>query len=377
MSDSSRRQNDDPFDQASEPAATQPGRVLLSRHWLVAGTALIVLAACATPSPVDSPISESSRDTASHASSEDEPDIEAMPLRKDADADRDQGLSPATGLGDTEKDDKTSTAPVAPAKSEPVEAQPDLPAAEPPTTEQPPKRIEPEADLPDMSPEAPATELEAPERKAPETEGIEADRRSAASPSTQELSGHIRILQNGREQAFASMHLSQTVVAWMPDQPVAVDPMPERRMITRQRLFFPHTLVLTSGTPVRFPNMDSIDHNVFSLTPDHRFDVGRYGESEGRIHVFEGSGVVEILCNLHANMRAYVLVLETPFFATPDEAGRFSFNDLPDGPGKLLVWNYRASEQVQQLVLDPARHADLIHVDVDITRSAIQQRRGN
>ena len=371
MSDGSRSQTYDPVEQVSAPAATKPAWIFMSRHWAMASLALILLAACAAPVPIDSPMPEASEDTASQDTTGQRPESQPIPPRKDPDP------GPARGPDDAETDDKPPADTAAPAEVEPAEEQPDLPATEPAIVELQRTRIEPKADSPDGPPKAPEVEQEASAEQGPDLERVAADRRLTEPPPTQELSGHIRILQNGREQTFASMHLSQTVVAWMPDQPVAVDPMPERRMITRQRLFFPDTLVLTSGTPVRFPNMDSIDHNVFSLTPDHRFDVGRYGESEGRTHIFEGSGVVEILCNLHANMRAYVLVLETPFFATPDEDGRFLLQDLPDGPGELMVWNYRASEQVQQLMLDPALDSDMIQVDVDITRSAIRQRRTN
>ena len=344
----------------SRPSARQLSSLCTSRLWALAGLAWILLAACATPSLVDSPAPELSEDAASQDRTEQDTGHPPAPPEPE----------PESAPEDTVQVDKPPEKPAPP----PVEAESDLTATEPPTAEQQPEPIEPEAEMQDQQPEATEPEQAAPEAAKPETQRSEPDRRLTTPQPTQELAGRIRVLQNGREQAFASMYLNQTVVAWMPDQAVAVEPMAERQIVTRQRQFFPPTLVVTSGTPVRFPNMDPIDHNVFSLTPGHRFDVGRYGEGEGRAHVFEGSGMVEILCNLHSNMTAYMLVLETPFFATPDEDGRFSLEGLPDGPGELLVWNYRGSEQVQRLTLDSTSNTDMIQVDVDITRAAPRQR---
>jgi plastocyanin len=240
--------------------------------------------------------------------------------------------------------------------------------------------VEPEQAVtakPEMEPQSETdrhTESQA--RESPELLGDELEVVAEAPEArTEQLSGRIRFLRDGREQAFASTLLNQTVVAWIPDQDMPVEAMPERQIVTRQRRFFPQTMVVTSGTPVRFPNMDPIDHNVYSLTPEHRFDVGRYGKGEGRINVFTGSGMVELLCNLHPRMAAFLLVLETPYFQTPGDDGFFDFDDLPAGKGQIMVWNYRAEEPVQLHSLNLTSVTDDVELTINITHPASTQGR--
>ena len=47
-------------------------------------------------------------------------------------------------------------------------------------------------------------------------------------------------------------------------------------MDQRNETFVPHVLAVTAGTVVDFPNSDRIYHNVFSLSKNTRFDLGRY-----------------------------------------------------------------------------------------------------
>lgn len=190
---------------------------------------------------------------------------------------------------------------------------------------------------------------------------------------TGQLAGSVIVKRNGRPMAGAATFLNQTVVAWRPDSAPAVSPMEERVITTRSSRFFPQTMAVTSGTSVRFPNRDSIEHNVFSLTPGHQFDVGMYGEGEGVSNRFDGTGVVELFCNIHPNMAAFVLVLDTPFFVSPNADGRFDLSGLPEGPGELLVWNYRAEEPFQRVALTLDGAAELPDISVDITRPAVPQ----
>lgn len=256
--------------------------------------------------------------------------------------------------------------------SPPREAPPPLPP-EAPTPPQP----QPEAE-PAPEPVPPVTETEMPE-ELPLEPKISADERPTTTDAittlagSASLAGSIELLRNGRPLPFAATFLGQTVVAWRAAEGIATPPMPEQTIVTRRSRFFPQTLAVTSGTSIRFPNMDTIEHNVFSLTPGHRFDVGLYGEGEGRTHRFDGTGTVELFCNVHPNMAAFLLVLDTPFFASPDDEGNFVLDGLPAGPGELLVWNYRAEQPLQRRALDIGEATAIDAVVVDITRPAVPQ----
>src|SRR5439155_2522861 len=117
---------------------------------------------------------------------------------------------------------------------------------------------------------------------------------------------------------------------------------------TRARLrqmhlrFVPPVLPVLQGTTVDFDNEDENAHNVFSPTAPDAFDLGTFGRGT-RSHLFKDPGVHVILCNVHVEMVAWVLVLKTPVFSTTDAIGAFRLK-LPPGRHRLILWRPRAAE---------------------------------
>jgi plastocyanin len=105
--------------------------------------------------------------------------------------------------------------------------------------------------------------------------------------------------------------------------------------------FVPHVLPVLVGTVVAFPNSDEIRHNVFSPGPP-RFDLGTYPQKTTRYHLFDKPGVWTMLCNVHAEMSAYVVVAETPYFAKTDRDGKFVLKDVPPGKYAIKIWHEKA-----------------------------------
>lgn len=119
--------------------------------------------------------------------------------------------------------------------------------------------------------------------------------------------------------------------------------------------FVPHILPVLAGTKVAFPNSDDIRHNVFSPTPASRFNLGTYPKSTTKYYVFDKPGPVTLLCNVHAEMSAYVIVTETPYFAVSDKAGKFALKDVPPGKYVLKVWHERARPASMEVVVGDNR----------------------
>jgi plastocyanin len=114
-----------------------------------------------------------------------------------------------------------------------------------------------------------------------------------------------------------------------PTQPVRIDQKGFR--------FIPHVLAVVTGTTIRFLNNDPEPHNVYS--PEGRYNLGTWPTGETRDHVFPRSGVYSQLCNVHPDMLAYVVVLDTPHFAVTDATGRFAIAGVPPGKYRLVVWS--------------------------------------
>lgn len=111
---------------------------------------------------------------------------------------------------------------------------------------------------------------------------------------------------------------------------------------TRRRQFLPRVLAIQAGTKIRFPNEDVVLHNVFSTSHPNAFDLGLYGQGAGETQRFDHPGLIRVFCNVHPAMFAHVVVVNGPYFVTPDARGRFELSGLPNGPGVLTLWHERS-----------------------------------
>ena len=121
------------------------------------------------------------------------------------------------------------------------------------------------------------------------------------------------------------------------------------RMDQRNETFVPHVLAVRTGTIVDFPNSDRIYHNVFSLSPTRRFDLGRYAVGRSKAVRFERPGVVRVFCDIHSHMSAFILVFSHRFFAVTQPDGDFQLPPVPAGTYMLAGWyegEVRANRQV-------------------------------
>jgi plastocyanin len=102
--------------------------------------------------------------------------------------------------------------------------------------------------------------------------------------------------------------------------------------------FRPRVLAVPAGSTVRFPNEDDLFHNVFSYSRAKRFDLGRYPRGQSREVVFDQKGLVEVRCDIHKHMRAYVHVFDHPHFAVVRPDGSYELRGVPPGAYTLAVW---------------------------------------
>jgi hemoglobin len=120
----------------------------------------------------------------------------------------------------------------------------------------------------------------------------------------------------------------------------------------RNKTFAPHVMAVPVGSTVAFPNFDSIYHNVFSLSQPQRFDLGMYRSGDMRQVVFDKPGIIRLGCNIHANMSAYLVVVDAPHYVVADADGAFAFQSLKPGKYKVQAWSERSAEPlVTELVI--------------------------
>ena len=112
-------------------------------------------------------------------------------------------------------------------------------------------------------------------------------------------------------------------------------------MAQQGRQFVPSVLVVTTGTAVSFPNRDKVRHHVYSFSPTKKFELKLFAGTPANPVVFDKPGIAVLGCNIHDNMAAWVMVLDTPFYASTDSVGLVSLSDVPAGTYHLRVWHSR------------------------------------
>jgi plastocyanin len=114
------------------------------------------------------------------------------------------------------------------------------------------------------------------------------------------------------------------------------------QLVQHNKTFLPHVLVVPVGTVVDFPNRDPFFHNVFSLFDGKRFDLGLYEAGASNSVRFDRLGVSFLFCNIHPEMSAVVVAVDTPYYSLSDRKGNQTIHNVPDGRYELHVWYERS-----------------------------------
>ncbi|MEO5740464.1 MAG: carboxypeptidase regulatory-like domain-containing protein [Vicinamibacterales bacterium] len=115
---------------------------------------------------------------------------------------------------------------------------------------------------------------------------------------------------------------------------------PAQKVVLDQRnvAFVPHVLAVRVGTTVEFPNNDKVFHNVFSFRDGKKFDLGMYPKGAVRRIAFDKPGLARLFCNIHPNMAAYVMAVDSPYFTVSNENGAFTIPGVPPGTYTYHAW---------------------------------------
>jgi plastocyanin len=159
-------------------------------------------------------------------------------------------------------------------------------------------------------------------------------------PKGVELKGKVQLTRNGRPLSNDSK-----VVIWLtplgatpaPATPRQTPPIPQ--LVQKDKSFQPSLLVIPAGGQVEFPNRDPFFHNVFSLFDGKRFDLGLYESGTTQFVKFDKPGISFIFCNIHAQMSAVVIALNTPYYAISNGHGEISIGEVVPGRYQMHVFH--------------------------------------
>lgn len=176
-------------------------------------------------------------------------------------------------------------------------------------------------------------------------------RRTAGAEILFDVQGKVTLVSaNAKEQVKDASN----VAVWLVPEEAQAGATSVRpgtyEMLQRDKKFEPSLLVVPVGSTVWFPNRDPWFHNVFSLYRGKRFDLGLYQAGDTKPVRFDRLGASYLFCNIHPQMSAVVLTVDSQYFGLSDASGRLTIPDVPPREYRMHVWYENA---------DPTALADL------------------
>jgi plastocyanin len=172
--------------------------------------------------------------------------------------------------------------------------------------------------------------------------------RYSAAAEEKPVTAHVKVEKQSQPKAKKSASSDTSgVVVWLVPAGSGADTvsaaLPSKRLeiVQKNKSFHPHLTVIRVGSVVDFPNRDPFFHNVFSLFDGKRFDLGLYEAGATNSVRFDHPGVSFLFCNIHPEMSAIVVAVDTPYYGVSDRSGKVSIGNVPDGKYELRVWYER------------------------------------
>ncbi len=161
--------------------------------------------------------------------------------------------------------------------------------------------------------------------------------------------GKVVIEQNAGEGDIRRSR--SNILVWLTRTGLAAPkPVEGLKLEQKDKAFVPKLLVVPVGSTVEFPNSDAIFHNVFSVSKTNPFDLGLYKKPKSSTHTFDKPGLVEVFCNIHQDMVAYIYVMNTPYYAITTTEGAFEIPNVAPGEYIMKGWHERAPKLFEQEV---------------------------
>ena len=155
-------------------------------------------------------------------------------------------------------------------------------------------------------------------------------------------------------------------VAWIDDMRANDATSGHIKITQRKKQFEPRVSIASIGSTVDFPNFDRVFHNVFSLSTPKSFDLGLYRKGKSKSVRFDHAGLVQVYCNIHPHMAAYLMIVDSARHGVADSDGTMTLRAIPTGRQTVRGWNARAGMWTRQVTVRPAR-TSTVTVELDIS----------
>ncbi|HSB12787.1 MAG TPA: carboxypeptidase regulatory-like domain-containing protein [Blastocatellia bacterium] len=154
-----------------------------------------------------------------------------------------------------------------------------------------------------------------------------------------------KVTAQGMRSAAGIVVYVDAQIGGPPSQHVTVD--------QKKMTFIPHVIAVQKGTTVDFLNSDPVGHNVYWPSVGGNkglaHNLGTWPQGQTKSFTFHDLGAAPLLCNVHAEMSGYVVVVPSAYHAVTGADGSFVIRGVPPGHYTLKTWSASGKPTVQQV----------------------------
>lgn len=119
--------------------------------------------------------------------------------------------------------------------------------------------------------------------------------------------------------------------------------------------FHPHVLALMIDQPLQVITSDPTGHNVNVMA---KINAAWNRTMSPRSQPYQQSFAhpeiaIPVKCNIHPWMKAYIAVLDSPYFAVTGQDGSFALHNVPPGTYTLTAWHETYGSTEQSITVAP------------------------
>jgi plastocyanin len=138
-------------------------------------------------------------------------------------------------------------------------------------------------------------------------------------------------------------------------------PAPSEPVLLDQHgcMYSPHIVTVQAGQPLKIRNSDDTLHNIHPRPAvNQEFNIGQPRQGMESTKTFDKPEVmIPVGCDVHPWMRAYIAVLNHPFFAVTKEDGTYEIKGLPPGEYEIEAWHEKLKNQTQKITVKDGEKA--------------------
>ncbi|HEV2388755.1 MAG TPA: carboxypeptidase regulatory-like domain-containing protein [Candidatus Acidoferrales bacterium] len=118
-------------------------------------------------------------------------------------------------------------------------------------------------------------------------------------------------------------------------------------------MYVPHVLCMMAGQQLQVINSDPVTHNIHPLPKDNQeWNESQPPGSPAIMKVFaRPEDAIQVKCNVHPWMKAYIFTFPNPYFSTSGSDGAFTIKNVPPGAYTIEAWQEQYGTMDQQVTV--------------------------